>query len=69
MRKNSQTPAKPKRARELEGKIRQAVREALLDHQRAGNPVAVWQDGKVVIVPPSKIPGLLEPEESSKSEE
>jgi hypothetical protein len=31
------------------------VREALLDHKRAGNPVAVWRDGKVVIVPPDEI--------------
>lgn len=32
-----------------------AVREALLDHKRAGNPVAIWRDGKVVIVPPDEI--------------
>lgn len=32
-----------------------AVREALLDHKRAGNSVAVWRDGKVVIVPPEEI--------------
>lgn len=35
--------------------IKEAVREALLDHKRAGNPVAVWRDGKVVIVPPGEI--------------
>jgi hypothetical protein len=27
--------------------LRQAVREALLDHKRAGNPVAVWQNERV----------------------
>ncbi len=32
-----------------------AVREALLDHKRAGNPVAIWADGKVKIVPPEEI--------------
>ena len=32
-----------------------AVREALLDHKRAGNPVRIWRDGKVVIVPPEEI--------------
>ena len=32
-----------------------AVREALLDHKRAGNSVAIWRDGKVVIVPPEEI--------------
>lgn len=24
------------------------VREALLQHKRAGNPIAVWEDGRVV---------------------
>lgn len=33
-----------------------AVREALLDHKRAGNPIAGWKNGKVVIIPPEEIP-------------
>jgi hypothetical protein len=37
--------------------LRQAVRQALLDHKRAGNPVAVWQDERVVWVPAEQIPG------------
>jgi len=36
--------------------LRQAVREALLDHKRAGNPVAIWRDGRVVWIPPEEIP-------------
>lgn len=36
--------------------LRQAVREALLDHKRAGNSVAVWRDGRVVWIPPEEIP-------------
>jgi hypothetical protein len=36
--------------------LRRAVREALLSHKRAGNPVAVWQDGRVVWVPAEDIP-------------
>ena len=36
--------------------LRQAVREALLDHKRAGNPVAVWRDGRVVWIQPQDIP-------------
>ena len=40
--------------------MRQAVREALLQHKRAGNPVAVWRDGQVVWVPPTEIPEELE---------
>ena len=27
--------------------LRQSVREALMLHKRAGNPVAVWRDGRV----------------------
>ncbi len=33
-----------------------AVREAAREHKRAGNPVAGWQDGRVVIVAPEDIP-------------
>jgi hypothetical protein len=32
-----------------------AIRDAVLDHKRAGNPIAEWRDGKVVIVPPEQI--------------
>jgi hypothetical protein len=38
------------------GKILQkGVRQALLIHKRLGNPIAVWQDGQVVIIPPEEI--------------
>jgi hypothetical protein len=33
-----------------------AVREALQRHKAAGNPVAVSQDGKVVLLQPHEIP-------------
>ena len=36
--------------------LRLAVHEALLDHERAGNPVAVWEDGKVAWIAPEDIP-------------
>jgi hypothetical protein len=39
--------------------MRQAVREALLDHHRAGNPVAVWRDEQVVWIQPEDIPAEL----------
>ena len=39
-----------------------AVREALRQHKRAGNPVAVWRDEQVVWVPPEEIPEELEGE-------
>jgi hypothetical protein len=33
-----------------------AVEEALARHKQAGNSVAVWRDGRVVMVPPEEIP-------------
>jgi hypothetical protein len=41
---------------EVTQRARQAVRDALREHKRAGNPVAIWRDGKVVILPPEEIP-------------
>jgi len=35
--------------------LAKAVRLALLQHKRAGNPVATWRDGKVVWVEPEEI--------------
>jgi hypothetical protein len=32
-----------------------AVQEAIRDHKRAGNPIAEWRDGRVVLVPPERI--------------
>ena len=45
---------------EVESAMRRAVRRALEQHKRAGNAIAVWQDGRVVVVPAKKI--RLEPE-------
>ena len=42
-------------AEEIRKVVRRAVRHALLDHKRAGNPVAIWQDGKVVLLQPEEI--------------
>ncbi len=35
--------------------LRDAIREALEVHKKMGNPIAVWRDGQVVIVPPEEI--------------
>jgi hypothetical protein len=42
--------------KEIQAVLRRAVQHALLMHKRAGNPIAVWQDGKVVMIPPEEIP-------------
>jgi len=35
--------------------IGDAVQQAIRDHKRAGNPIAEWRDGRVVLVPPEQI--------------
>ncbi len=42
-------------AEEIGKHLQLAVREALRMHKCLGNPIAVWKDGKVVIVPPEEI--------------
>ena len=36
--------------------MQRAVREALLEHKRLGNPIAVWREGRVVWLQPDEIP-------------
>jgi sugar (pentulose or hexulose) kinase len=66
MRKTSSRDAKPKASRKRNGNFRfdaralvraaqRAVREALRQHKRAGNPVAGVIKGKVGLIPPSRI--------------
>ena len=35
--------------------IQSGVNQALLQHKRMGNPICIWQNGKVVWIPPEKI--------------
>jgi hypothetical protein len=49
-----------KDTRLIERALARAVRKALLRHKQAGNPIAVWQDGRVVWIAPEDIP--VEPE-------
>ena len=37
-------------AREIEEVFRLAVRNALIEHKRAGNTIAAWKDGKVQLI-------------------
>lgn len=36
--------------------LRRGVREALRQHKRVGNPIAVWRDGRTVWLSPDEIP-------------
>jgi hypothetical protein len=40
----------------IKAALRIAVRDALRDHKRAGNPIAVWRNGGVVWLSPEEIP-------------
>jgi ABC-type proline/glycine betaine transport system ATPase subunit len=50
-------------AEAIELVLQEGVRRALSIHKRLGNPIAVWKDGKVVIVPPEEI--VISPEFSN----
>lgn len=41
---------------EIDEALQQAVKEALLLHKKAGNPVASWKDGKIIWIQPEDIP-------------
>ena len=55
-----------KRVRSLDERVRdhrlieralvRAVRDALVRHKQAGNPVAAWRDGRIVWIEPDDIP-------------
>ena len=40
--------------------LREAVANAITEHKRAGVPITIWQDGKVVQIPPDQIEVLEE---------
>lgn len=53
-----QSPSKldlVEQADEIERILQKAVQHELLIHKRLGNPVAVWRDGKVIVIPPEEI--------------
>lgn len=53
-------------AEAIELVLQEGVRRALSIHKRLGNPIAIWKDGKVVIVPPEEI--VISPEFSDSEE-
>ena len=66
------SPVNQKRLLIVEGEavdeaMKQSVRHALLTHKRAGNPVASWRDGKVVIIPAEEIVVEETPADSAES--
>ena len=41
--------------REIDAALDRADRNARLKHKQLGVPLVVWQDGKVVLIPPEEI--------------
>jgi hypothetical protein len=60
MSQHPERPASPEERihdhERIQAALRRAVQEALLDHKRTGDPVAIWRDGRVVWVPAEEIP-------------
>ena len=42
-------------AQKVEAAVQAAVRDALIQHKRAGNPIAVWENNQVVWIQPEEI--------------
>jgi hypothetical protein len=45
--------------------MRQAGAAVIADHLRTGDPLVIWRDGKVVLVPPEEWIASLTPEKSA----
>jgi hypothetical protein len=43
--------------KEIDEAVKKGVRDAVLRHKKAGNPVVTWRDGKIVILKPEEIEG------------
>lgn len=41
--------------KDIDEAVRKAVRDAVLRHKQAGNPVVTWRDGKIVMLKPEEI--------------
>ncbi len=61
---NGQSGLRVPHGKELANILREAGRQARIMHKKLGNPIASWQDGKVVIIPPEEI--LIEDNEPAK---
>lgn len=41
--------------KQLEQGLKKAVADAIKRHKLLGQSIAVWRDGKVIVIPPNKI--------------
>ncbi len=59
---NTDNPSFVDFGKDVERALQRAVRQALLMHKRIGNPIAIWRDGRIVIIPPEEI--VIPPDDS-----
>ena len=52
---NGQSGFRIPHGKELENILREAGRQARIMHKKLGNPIASWQEGKVVIISSEEI--------------
>jgi len=52
--KNNKNPAIPVIALEGEKALKAAVAEVVAEHKKAGKPLAVWHNGKAVLMAPDE---------------
>lgn len=50
----------PPQVQKAELAMKEAVEDVVKEHRRLGLPLAVWQDGKVVMVPPEPATAVAE---------
>jgi hypothetical protein len=65
--RSSREPVRVVQGEPVAAALWRAVRDALLEHKRAGNPVASWKDGRVVIIPADEITVEEPPADSDAS--
>lgn len=41
---------------QIDNGVKKAISEAIEKHRKLGESVAIWENGKVVILPPDRIP-------------
>jgi len=51
-------PDRQKLHQQIETKVKAAVSQALERHRKLGEPVAIWQEGEVVVLSAQEIPQI-----------
>ncbi|WP_199249962.1 hypothetical protein [[Phormidium] sp. ETS-05] len=61
-------PEPSKLSTRIDAAVKKAVAEAIERHRRLGESIAIWEDGKVVILTADQIPPLTSDAKTDRSE-